>query len=163
MIRFILILCALTMFSGASAEVPIFLNFEQLNYPESTVLNLEGKEVAMRGFLYRHLDNRWILAADANLKSCCVGSKDKSARQIILTEDKSSTYPDVVLSEVVLIKGNFHITYDNISNKPLYWMDNVVLIQENKNGWIVLSVPFFGLVLFLLWRKYRPGKNLSNL
>ena len=41
-------------------------------------------DIVIRGFLYQHPDGSWILAAEPNLHSCCIGAKHKDHSQVFL-------------------------------------------------------------------------------
>ena len=54
-----------------------------MNHPTISLLDipssspLEGQEVRVRGFLYRDQEGRYVLAAEPNLRSCCMGHAAK--------------------------------------------------------------------------------------
>jgi hypothetical protein len=95
------------------ASPPHLLTFHELMAfeifnPENLskeLISLHNTEVEVRGFLYKTAKEDWILAAQPNLKSCCVGSSEKINQQIFLEGDpgmEASTKP-------VLLQGRFLI------------------------------------------------------
>jgi hypothetical protein len=55
------------------------LSFEQLKKLDYSQQN---QDIRITGFLYAKGDDTWILAAEPNLRSCCVGSKNKINQQV---------------------------------------------------------------------------------
>lgn len=89
---------------NANASQPIVVSFHQLIDPIQAS-SYQTQQVSVRGFVYHdEQQNRWILAQEPNLKTCCVGSKHKIAQQIILEGDFSSSPPN----QVVEVVGIFH-------------------------------------------------------
>lgn len=43
------------------------------------------QSIKIRGFLHKTSDHRWVLAAEPNLKSCCVGSHANRSRQLLIS------------------------------------------------------------------------------
>lgn len=55
----------------------IALDIVSFDHLDSRKDELQGQEIALRGFLYRSGDAQWILSSEPNLRSCCVGSEKK--------------------------------------------------------------------------------------
>ena len=85
------------VFSSLCAEEPMlqlsfeFLNSLDLSFRKNDDLHrlipYHGREIEIKGFLYRSEIEGWVLSSEPNLKSCCIGSPSKSARQIFLDGD----------------------------------------------------------------------------
>lgn len=93
----------------------------------------EGKEISLRGFLYRSDDGNWILSQEPNLRSCCVGSAKKINSQVVLEGDINEVY----LQKAVTIKGiwskepRFQLNYARIEETnqwSLLWIIPIILI-----------------------------------
>lgn len=87
-----------------------------------------GSDVSIRGFLFKSTNGRLVLAAEPNLKSCCVGSKDKIFRQIFIEGDVNEP---LSFGFAVLLKGSFVI--DPIKDASGSWQQIYML----KNARIV--------------------------
>lgn len=116
-----------------AGEESLFISFDRLSmleYPQ---------EVSMRGFLYQ-TDDRWILASEPNLKSCCIGSLHKSSTQIAL----SGTYEIALINRAVTIQGV--LTKNPKKEGAGYIFENERIVTKNPKNhfWLLL-----GLVLFL--------------
>lgn len=44
----------------------------------------EGSVVTVRGFLYKLDEDQWVMAREPNLRTCCIGSVEKSTEQILV-------------------------------------------------------------------------------
>lgn len=110
-----------------------------------------GREVQIRGFLYQKEDGSWILAAEPNLRTCCVGAPGKAKGQIALADDFSAT----PTKRVVTLQGSLII-----SPGPLYRFDRgAQIVPDTSTSW---WLPLLALVAFILgWRYYaRHGKKI---
>lgn len=96
----------LVMIQWISAE-------EQILSPSTDLTPFVGKEITLRGFLYRSQGDQWFLASAPNLKSCCVGNGDKVKGQILIKHDFENAQQNraITLHGVVGrdLNGIFHI------------------------------------------------------
>lgn len=104
------------------------------------------KRVHIRGFLYRTEKGEWVLAAEPNLKSCCIGKKS----QVQVIGDFPNSFKTAVTLEGDLIA--------NQGSEIPYRLENAFVLIDRTNRWI----PFAGLAFLaifgaLFW--WKPGKN----
>ncbi len=87
-----------------------------------SLLNLSdqynGMEVEVRGFYYEKEDGIGVLAAQPNLKSCCVGTKEKKEQQLVV----SPRLGVISKATVVAVRGVLR------AEEGLYFLDNAVKI-----------------------------------
>lgn len=128
------ILCSGTLFANE-------LSFEALAdaaYP---------REVTLRGFLYRTQAGDLVLAAEPNLKSCCVGAQHQVKRQIIV----EGNMDDPKAGQVYVLQGI--LTVDPITSSYLlresYQIQSQVDITRYAT-YISLMVLIIGLCLAYL-------------
>src|ERR1700721_3140065 len=57
------------------------------HWPKDKFQKIHEKEIQISGFLYQKESGKWILASQPNLKSCCIGSRDRIFQQIALADD----------------------------------------------------------------------------
>ena len=69
------------------------------------------KEVALRGFLYRDSSGQLILAHEPNLKSCCIGKKEKQV--LVFTSQNVQQVP----KNAITLQGEFVVNGSNLSLK----------------------------------------------
>ena len=141
----ILWLCLLLLVQPLQGqEKTIFTSFQELSSQ-----HLDGKEIAIKGFLYKSLEDKWILASEPNLKSCCVGSKEKHDKQIYLEGFLSNDPP----LHAVMAEGRFKV------RNNVYTLSEVKLIEENKPfHWMIFAgmvVLFFALMAMIRARKQK--------
>jgi hypothetical protein len=86
---------------------------------ERVIRPLEGQEVVIRGFLYPKEGGQWILAAEPNLRSCCVGTAKNARRQFRV--EFAGQVPDEAASTARSVKGYVHLAdgYLRLSNAEL--------------------------------------------
>ena len=113
-------------------ESPTMLNFYQLlNLSEEQAFELahvDQQQVRIRGFLYKADDGRLILAAEPNLKSCCVASTTTINRQIIVSTDADLSPKQNV---AVLMEGKFIVEKGRESSR--YRLENAVVVVEDRS------------------------------
>lgn len=138
---------------------PSILTFDtlaQLN--ETEYEQWQGKEIAIRGFLYRRTDGKAVLASLPNLKSCCVGTTSKIYEQIQLKNDLES----IADQHVVNVQGRFKIdpVYDQTGELvQLYWIESASIAVKNTDvsKWTSWVIVLIGLLVVGIWIvfKYR--------
>lgn len=171
-----LLLCC---FAGClySEETPRTLSFQQLNSLEDYLQrdasvqllqrqlgNYHEHQVQIRGFLYQAPDQQWMIASEPNLKSCCIGSSNKIAHQILL----SGNIPTLDFSHAVTIQGRFLIEPVWDSNgvlTKLYSIHDAKIISDSS--WPIKSMALTGtglgslIYLWILIRK-KPLNTFPN-
>lgn len=118
-------------------------------------------EVQIRGFLYRDLDNRLVLASEPNLKSCCVGSMQKIAQQVIVEGE----FPEPPSSsKAATLQGTFIVDPQWNANGKLvqiYRLERAIILPD---GLPVTSITLAGigigsiLYILVLFRQNRASK-----
>lgn len=124
---------------------------------ESAVQHLERnlaeyhqKEVQIRGFLYQKENGCWVLAPEPNLKSCCVGSKENVAQQLIIEGEIADASP----SRSISLRGHFSVAPQWESDgtmTQLYKLEKSIVLPE---GWPLSTIVFAGVLIFsllLIW------------
>lgn len=162
---FILIIVA----SSAFAENPVQLSFiefssiqemmEQNFSLEDSLSDMKGRyherNVRIRGFLYQTQDGRWILSAEPNLKTCCVGSPAKALQQILVTGDFAKE-----TLEPVTVEGIFLVEPVNgpKGTGQLFKLENAKIYQERSGGipygtLAIASLVLGGIAFFWVYRR----------
>lgn len=75
------------------------------------------QKIEIRGFLYRMEEGQLILAAEPNLKSCCVGTAKNRNKQITIKSDDLVPRSTVVELQGTLIMRDGYFLLDNASEK----------------------------------------------
>lgn len=104
------------------------LSFESLgdtSYPQ---------EVSMRGFLYRTQAGDLVLAAEPNLKSCCVGAPHQVKKQIFVT----GNIENPIAGKVYVVQGN--LTVDPNEGRYLLRDAHVIQSQINASNWTAFFI-----------------------
>jgi len=106
------------------------------------LLELDGHQVQIRGFIYQLSQGEWILATTPNLKSCCLGTDSQAGNQIYVSWDSS---PETT-SSVILAQGRFKIDSKTASSHP-YFLENAIIVHQEHSSWIylVLAAAIIGL------------------
>lgn len=99
----------------------------------------QHQEVSIRGFVYRTQDGKVVLAAEPNLKSCCVANRGTIARQVIL---EGSNLPLSNDGRVKEVQGRFAIEpLKNINGdwEKIFVLYDAMIIDKNhqKHPWLV--------------------------
>lgn len=124
-------ICFLLVCSAAlRAELPL-ITFQD------DFAKYEGQQISIRGFLYQTADDRWILAAEPNLKSCCIGTEHKSRPQIQILGDFTKEHLDRVLTLQGLMSSD---------SRPLPQLLEASILPDPESGFC----PLCFLSLFLL-------------
>lgn len=147
---------------------PISITFDQLDQGFSfwqvnkslseKVEALQNQTVQIRGFLYHKLDEEgmWVLAAEPNLKSCCVGNKDKAGRQLIVNGDMLKDSSRATLLEGKLLISN--------QSQGYFYALNEAVIQREADSYSspTYVAAFFSLCILLYCFSTSIAKSTSQ-
>lgn len=114
-----------------STETPKSISFFEL---ESMLDSSQKAEIQIRGFLYKTLNGQLILAAEPDLKSCCVGNASKRNRQLLVF---GNIDPMNLQSSAVLLKGELNI--DPRRQFPAH-LERAIAIEEESNKFLLFAV-----------------------
>lgn len=108
---------------------------------ESEFAPYHNQPVTLRGFLYKSQDERWILSARPNLKTCCVGSEANILSQVEVHGQSLSASPD----KVVALHGVFRIKPSVVQNRleALYYLSDAEITVDNTSmsiGGVLLGI-----------------------
>ena len=131
------LLCSILFFlTPAYAETYIEVGFEQLK-------DFNGQHIKIKGFLYPRKEGGAVLAAQPNLKTCCVGSRQNAGNQIIIMEPiEWNGRLQVQTAEGKLVAD---------TQKGVFLLESVRLVPEEKSYWgialgiIIVAVICFGI------------------
>ncbi len=142
-----LILVFLIFSSTLLAEEPSVLTFSLLESKEP-INALDGRMVKVRGFLHQSQDGKWVLADEPELKSCCIGAKEKLSKQIML----QGFIENARAHQAVDLQGKFHI--QKIEEMQTYWMEEPKIIEKPPHVWGSYLILFVSIIaLYALARK----------
>ncbi|MBA3815194.1 MAG: hypothetical protein H0X29_01480 [Parachlamydiaceae bacterium] len=117
----------------------------------------QHQQVSIRGFVYRTKDGKNVLAAEPDLKSCCVASRENILRQVMLEGDEIAFLNNGRAQEV---QGRFEIEplkNENGSWKKIFVLQDALVIKkkpERPLGLLYLITGFtFTIVIFLFLYK----------
>lgn len=127
--------------------------------------NVDQQHVEIKGFIYQSSDHQWILAAEPNLKTCCIGTSNKIARQILL----SGNIENPPINQAVTVKGQFLIdpkwNNDGVLTQ-LYRIDQAKISQDKS--WPISSITLSAigmasiLLITILTRKKSPANRTDE-
>ena len=102
---FFALLIFITLAAGILTSAPATeLSLRQLT--ADSVHEFQNEQVKIRGFLYQKDDGAWILAAEPNLRSCCVGSAKKRESQVWVNLKHPPASPSLAAYD---IEGTFRV------------------------------------------------------
>lgn len=118
------------------------------SFDDLMLTELEQQTISIRGFLYQTAEKQWILAADPDLKSCCVGSHDKARRQIYLEDE---LFLPGQPAQAITLQGRFHHTDEG---PPYYWLSEVTVVAESTSwgAYTFAGVIIIGIALALYFK-----------
>lgn len=103
----------------------------------------DGKRVLMRGFLFQN-EAGWILSSEPNLKSCCIGSKEKASQQMSI----DGVYDHSLINHIAEIEGSF--INRRLENGMYALKDAKLRVKKQSNGWIYIGL-MLGFVLMIFY------------
>lgn len=149
----LLILCFLLISSPnqwLSAEPPLEISFfEDLKGPDEKVQNLNLQRVRIRGFLYQAKDGRLILAAEPNLKSCCVAAVAQRKKQIVISGHFN---PPQHQASAIVVEGIFSV---HPSDQSYHLTDAHQVVEDSKWPFLLLILAGCSMILGLLLFKLK--------
>lgn len=113
---------------------------------KNDVSYLENQKVRIRGFLFKKA-NQWVLAEEPNLKTCCIGSKEKADRQLLL----DGMFDENFINHVIEVEGIFK----RAEGPFKYEIRDARFVNASKRrlGLIVAFCIFCGLIVFVYYRR----------
>lgn len=111
--------------------------------------NLHNQQVIVRGFLYQNSENKWILAHQPNLKSCCIGKEALMSQQIFVEGSMSPTL------QAVTLQGRFQVnpTFNQNGNfKEMYFLDQAIVVSSDYSYGIYLLILLMCAGFFLFFK-----------
>jgi hypothetical protein len=142
---------------------PLVLTFERLEqaaqeaHSDLVLKDFNQQYVQIRGFLYRTPQGNLILAAQPDLKSCCVGTGSKVKQQVIV----QGAIDPIIQQSVVNLQGIFKIDplYDSDGQlKQFYSLYEAIILPKKalRFPWKILSALVIMLsLLYLLIRLFK--------
>lgn len=143
------LICLIFNFSFLLAEEPVIFDFfklEALHQPQA----IPPKTIQIKGFLYQNADSQWILAAQPNLKSCCVGNSSKRYQQLLISGSIAQESP----SYAITLQGDLYL--DPLSPFPNRLENASIVNQENPFSLLFLilgSLGIFTLIAAFVWKQ----------
>jgi hypothetical protein len=143
---------------ASAAEAPL-LSWETLFASDSeSSLIWDNQIVRLRGFLYPKEDSKWVLAAQPNLRSCCIGNQANVKEQIRVEGDMPFQAPNYVGEGEGLFRIKRLPNQDPLIHS--YALEQARLISPQSISFKEIGLVFF---LFLLMAiAYRYRKKLSS-
>lgn len=141
----------ISLLSTLEANSPQPLTF--LNLGDADFQSLQGKRVEIRGFLYKNGRDEWILAAEPNLKTCCMGSKEKRDRQLLII-DQIDDLPTPLPLTAITLQGDLIIGANSDLSPsdakpliPIYHLKNSIFIPSSSHplffSLVAIAIGFF--------------------
>lgn len=140
-------------------ELFTFLTLESLvqNEALSKEKSVQGQLIQIRGFLYKTNDSTLILAAEPNLKSCCIGSASKRHKQLLVSGKEE--FP-LNQNTATTLQGNLQITPNDTFP---FRLENARIIPEKNQSKTMLTLIGFILILmssaFFIWKRKKTLKQ----
>lgn len=109
-----------------------------------------GGTVCIRGFLYRKEPELWVLAAEPNLKSCCIRAETQRFQQIHLIGDASK----IDTSRAVTLQGTLSLSSDT----PFaFLLSDFSIHHSDKNAFyplLWLCLPAAALLVYIYLKRF---------
>lgn len=158
----ICIIFNLIAFTCLAAD-PLMLKFEDFSIENSgknsSLWNLQGQEIQMRGFWYSLSPNEGLLASQPHLKSCCFKAPAKIEQQLLVKGDVTSFSSQ----RAITVEGIFKIEpiYDSERRLvQLFTLENARQVPESTFSLIGLALVLL-LILFAVWRLFFKSRFFS--
>lgn len=129
------VFCFSLLFAEKIPTQCTFFTLESIQKRNAEKNIVNGTLIEIRGFLYRSADSKKVLAAEPNLKSCCIGSTSKRHRQLLL-EGNIDDMPDQY--KPVTLQGNLFINLDDPF--PFRLMNVKIATEERLSYGILLLI-----------------------
>ncbi len=127
-----------------------YSSWESTKEIPASLHDYNNQKISIKGFLYKNNNENWILAAEPNLKSCCVGSQLKQNSQIIIYGD----LPTIPSSRATLIQGKLHIAFND--SKYFYTIKEASVQNSSsyyEHFWgMAVVISLFYLAIYLIFR-----------
>lgn len=150
---FLLLINSCCAIAQETAPHPRSISFQQLILSsDSLPEKLDQKEVLIRGFLYK-TQERLILAAEPNLKSCCLTNPAIIKTQIIITGLSFEIANEI---SAVTLKGIF-----KINSQGHYTLENTTLVENSINPIPIILILIIITLIYCLYARLKKKKKES--
>lgn len=125
------------------------LDKEAIGSLRSELQFIDGKNLIIKGFLYKNKSGAWLLSPEPSLKTCCVGGKKKIMSQLYLDKE----FDDGLINQVVTLEGTFHIKQEENSEGELVKLFSLEHVRVHDSG-STSFLPYLvvaGGMLLVLW------------
>lgn len=113
--------------------------------------------VQLRGFLYQTKEGFWILSKEPQLKSCCVGAKEKVMEQVFLSGDLAGHYSPATVVDVTGILTVNPLYSESGEVLQYYQLQNAVIQNKEINVPVWEWVGSICFVAVMVWL-FRYGR-----
>lgn len=110
----------------------------------------QNQRIELKGFAYETKSGEKVLAAEPNLKCCCVGTNHKADQQVIIqgVEGPFSPY------QVIHLEGKLDF------QERRYYLKEASRVETQSNFWIYAAPALFILIALSGWRIFYSKKPL---
>ncbi|MCH1429174.1 MAG: hypothetical protein GWP59_04160 [Chlamydiales bacterium] len=125
------------------------LNKKDVDTLKADLEFIDGKNLILKGFLYKNKAGAWLLSPEPSLKTCCVGGKKKVMSQLYLDKE----FDDDLINQVVTLEGVFHINQEEDSEgglTKLFSLEHVRVHNSESKSFLPYLVVAVGMLL-VLW------------
>ncbi|WP_068471294.1 hypothetical protein [Candidatus Protochlamydia phocaeensis] len=146
--------------AALSAQQPETVSFEQLLDPAKRAA-YQNQFIQIKGFPYQTSGGQWILAAQPNLRSCCIGTQATISNQLFL----KMPLADLPTQHALFIRGLFKEdpVYDREGKLiQLYVLDQAEIVSHPSFPFTALSISGLVLLIGLLFFYRRHGKRTAG-
>lgn len=134
-----------------TSHYPISISFQQLILSsDSLPEKLDQKEIIIRGFLYK-TQEQLILAAEPNLKSCCLTNPAVVKTKLIVIGIPFETANEI---SAVTLKGIF-----KINSQGHYALENTIIVENSINPIHLISIIIIIILIYCLYARFKKKES----
>jgi hypothetical protein len=135
------ILCFQSLSSEENPKVCSFFTLEGLLHGNNDENILNGQTIEIRGFLYETADSNLILAAEPDLKSCCIGSTSKRHKQLLIS---GNIQPEMSRGSPITLQGNLYMDFKGTFP---FKLQNAIPVAETTKSYSTFLIAISTLAL----------------
>lgn len=150
---------------------PTIINELSSEKPPEILQVYQHQDVSIRGFVYRAKNGKVVLAAEPDLKTCCVANQGTIIRQVILQGDGLDDLAFSNDGRVKEIQGRFEIEPLKDGNgdwEQIFVLHDAIIIEKNNQKkqlliyFILIGVFIIACFLFFKWQTSGNTKSKNT-